>query len=202
MKRKNNISITYKHYVPFEWIEDACIKLTHAGIKVSLYKDNEDYDNFTGPELSDIIVSIKENPESIILAPAIYDMLKGVLILLFKKLKAKIIKNVTFEGHSSKNDPRISFHYEDPQKRKLEIIFEGEHDQETINKMISTGLDLIVSKEYLATYRDPDFVNNESNQPIIELHYNSDTEIWESINYGEKRRKMNDLLRQFEERFG
>ena len=84
----------------------------------------------------------------------------------------------------------------------MEIIFEGEHDQETINKMISTGLDLIVSKEYLATYRDPDFVNNESNQPIIELHYNSDTEIWESINYGEKRRKMNDLLRQFEERFG
>lgn len=184
MENDNQLNIVYKHYIPDNWIKELEDKIKNQKLSVQSMKDNEEFDNFSGPELSDIIVYIG----STLINPAIYDIVKYGVVKLFKKLRK--LDNETSEK-------RLSIRYEDAHGRKFNINLEGDISDDLIEEVVEESLDFINSDKKESLYAQEDFVSNTEDNPTIELKYNQESKQWEPVNYGEIRRfwkKMEDEI--------
>jgi len=189
MEDQKQISVIYKHYIPEDWIEEleTAIQTTDVSFKKS--KDEDKYDNFIGPELADIIIFIKDNPVSIFLAPALYDIVKASIVGLWKKLTTLNVKKMQ-SGKIEAKQKKISIHYEDAQQRRIIINIEGNLDNDLIEKIVEESLEVIKTDKKEEFFQKPDFVDNSQKVDTIELKYNPETKVWEPENFGDIRRVM------------
>ncbi|HDL01041.1 MAG TPA: hypothetical protein ENH23_02280 [candidate division Zixibacteria bacterium] len=200
MKDQKEISVIYKHYIPEDWIEEleTAIKTTDVPFKKS--KDEDKYYNFTGPELADIIIFIKDNPESIFLAPALYDIVKVSIVGLWKKLTSLNVKKMQ-SGETEAKQKKISVRYEDAQQRRVTINIEGDLDNDIIEEIVEEALEVIKTDKKEEFFQQPDFVDNSQGVKAMELKFNPETKVWEPENFGDIRRKMDDYQKWAEENF-
>lgn len=178
MKNNNQIKIVYKHYIPNSWILEFEDKIKSEKLSVQSIKDNDEVDNFDGPELSDIIIYIS----TALVSPAIYDIIKYGVIKLYKNLMKLEAKNNTAEKK------KISIRCKDEQKRKLNLNIEGDYSEDLIEEIVEKSFDFIKSDKKESLYAQEDFVSNADDNPIIELQYNQESKQWEAVNFGNIRR--------------
>ena len=148
--------------------------------------------------------SLLENPASIIagsfFAPVVYDLLKTGLAILWKKLKTLNINKLQSGGKSEQKGKRISVRYQDIQERKIEIDIEENLNDDLIEEIIEKSLEVLKPAKNEEFFRQPDFVDNSQGKPRIEFKYNSKTQLWEPVNFGEIRRKIEDYQRWAEKK--
>src|SRR5690606_5196295 len=129
MKDQKEIKVVYKHYIPEEWIKELESSIQATDILFGKAKDKDKYYNFAGPELADIIIFIRDNPESIFLAPALYDIVKTSIVGLWKKLTTLNVKKMQ-SSDARDEQKKISVRYEDSQQRQVTINIEGNLDND------------------------------------------------------------------------
>jgi hypothetical protein len=196
MKNKTEINIVYKYYIPEEWITDLEKQFKSQEVLLTKTKDEEDYYNFTGPELSNIIIYIKDNPESIFLAPALYDILKTSVVILWNKLKNITAKRGVSQNENELKTKKISIRVKDSRKRVIEINIEGNIKDELIESVVDKYLK---TNEKEKIFKQPDLVDNSYDEQRIELKYNPETNTWEPENFGKIRKAMDDFLKLSDE---
>ena len=196
MKNKVEINIVYKHYIPEEWITNLEKDLQSQEILLTKIKDEEDYYNFTGPELSDIIIYIKDN----FLTQAIYDVLKVSVIGLWNRQKKMKTKSNTQNENESKNQ-KISIRFEDSQKRKIEINIDGNIKDELIESIVDKSFEYLKTDKKEEIFQQPDLIDNSNDEQRIELKYNPETNIWEPENFGKIRKEMDELKKAMDNNF-
>ncbi|MCJ7448610.1 MAG: hypothetical protein MUO72_13050 [Bacteroidales bacterium] len=200
MKDQKTISIIYKHYVPEDWIEEFETAIQTSSISFKKIKDEDKYSNFTGPELSPILIFIRDNPESIFLAPALYDILKTSIVSLWKKLKSLSVKKIRLSETEPKQK-KISIRYEDAQQRQVTINIDGDLNNDMIEEIVEESLKIIKTDIKEEFFQQPDFVTKSQEHDIIELKYNVKSKAWEPINFGDIRRKMDEYQKWAKENF-
>lgn len=183
MKNDNQLQIVYKYYIPENWIEEFKDNAKTESVSVQSIKDNQEFDNFDGPELSDIIIYIS----SALVSPAIYDIVKYGVVRIYKKL-GKLDNETT--------EKKLSIRYEDTQG-KFNINLEGNISDDLIENVVEESLDFIKSNKKEKLYTQEDFVSNAEDNPTVELQYNQESKRCEPVNFGEIRRfwkKMEDEI--------
>lgn len=201
MRNNAEISVTYKYYIPDDWVKELEDSLATQGIQLKKEKDKEEYYDFTGPELADIILFIRDNPESIFLAPALYDIVKAGLIGLWKTLRTLIVNKIRSGSDSETKGEKISVRYQDSKDRRIEIEINIEKNinDDLIEDIIDKSLEVLKSNKKEEIFNQPEYVDNSQGRPRMELKYNPETEKWEPVNFGEIRRKMEEYQRWAEE---
>lgn len=197
---KQKVNIIYKYYVPEELIKEFELELQKEGFAVNPVKDEESVNNLEGPELSDIVVFIKDNPYSIFLAPALYDVVKFGLGKLWRGILKLNVKKVTPKSTEPKNK-KLSVRYEDANGKKIRINIEGNIDEESVERAIEKCLNILISDKKKDLFDEPNFVDNSLGIEEVELNYNPDTETWEPVNFGDYRKKSEQLWREALKKF-
>lgn len=192
MINDNGFSIIYKHYIPDDWIIEFEDGITKNGLTVGKYKDEDKYYNFEGPELADIIVYIKDNPTSIFIAPAAYDIAKYGVISLWKKLRGLNVKVIKQQSAEPKRK-KLSIQYEDADGRKLNINLEGDISDDLIEEVVEESFDMIKSDKKEKFYTNKDYVNDNNDNPTVELNYNENSKQLEPKNHDEIRKFIKGL---------
>ncbi len=200
MEGNREINIVYKSYIPDDWIEEFENNIQPTDIPFKKAKDEDEYYNFTGPELSDIIIFIRDNPESIFLAPVLYDIVKAGIIGLWKKLKTLNVRKIQ-SGETEPKQKKISVHYEDAKQRRITINIEGNFDDDLIEDIVEESLEVIKTDKKEEIFQEPDFVSNLEGKDAIELKYNPETKALEPVNFGDIRRRIDEYQKWAENNF-
>jgi hypothetical protein len=175
----NSIHIVSKIEISESWISDFHKALNKNNIKFS-YERLRFTAHFDGP-VSEILVLIKENPYSIILAPALYDILKNGLKFLMKSIKkpreqkAVIVDYENIDG----NTIRISFPHK-LKSKELELV---------IDKFLKTLL-----QEQTSLFEKEQYIDKSNISPTVYLEYNQQTELWEPQEILDRNKDMEDLM--------
>lgn len=182
--------ISYKRHIPSTLFHDLKKRFEGIGMQLSIKRQNEEYHNFTGPELSDIILFIKDN---IILAPALYDIIKACLIKLIKYISGKKKENGTAN--------RISIRYEDKNHRNIELNISGDYPIDEIKIIVSDALKVLSTTEQENTFNDSKFVDNSNFNSRIEMNYNPKSKRWEVTDFGKIRKYWDDKRKEVERKY-
>lgn len=183
------ISIIYRHYILDDWIEEFGTNIGKFDVSFKKAQNEDKSYSFTGTELPGIILFIRDNPESIFLAPALYDVAKAGVIALYTKLRKLSVQKIHARD-AELRERRISILYQDAQQRQIIINIEGDHDSELIEKIVEESFEIIRTDKKDDFFMQPDFVDDSQGNETIVLEYNSKNKAWEPKNFGEIRRKM------------
>lgn len=143
---KQKLEIVYKHYIPLGWIEEFELNFQPNQIEIDKVRDDEELRFFTGPEIADIIIFIKNNPESILLYPAIYDAFKHGLLKLIQKIKGLDLKKIKSYKTANSHRKEISIQYKNSKGEKIRLDIDGELNNEELIEVIDQTLKSIKSK--------------------------------------------------------
>jgi hypothetical protein len=187
------IVITISNELSNDFLDEFEQKLDSSAIEIISHRQSEDeYYNFTGNVLLDILISIKENPESIFIFPAIYDGLKATIIGIWNKLM-RTKKNV--------KENKLVLETKDSKNRVFKIKIEGDFDTDSIEKIVTKSLELLKEDKEIF-FENDDLVNtSDENEQIIEMVLNTETGIFEPTNFGEIRREIDEFQKRAEEDF-
>ena len=143
---KQNIEIIYKHYIPLEWIEEFESNFESNKIVANKIRNDDEISFFTGPEIADIIIFIKDNPETIILYPAVYDAFKFGLLKLIQNLKGLDLKKIKSYKTANSLRKEISIQYKNSKGDKIRLDIDGELSNEELIKVIDKTLKSLKKK--------------------------------------------------------
>lgn len=205
MESQKEIKIIYKHYIPEQLIEDFTGIINPTDYKIIKIKQDDRYSNAIGGEISDIVIYIKEHRTEIIVGgliiPTTYLMLQSGIVHLWKKIKSL---NTKIFQSTNKNIIRgkiISVRYEDVVGRVVKINFNGGIEDEGIENTVEKALEFTQKYSVEEVFSDPDYVIEEHDKITISINYNIEEQCWEFENFGENRRKMEEIKRWGEENF-
>ena len=174
-------------------------------VEIVTQRKEDKYYNFSGGEISDIVIWVNQYLTKDIITGAIiggvvgnfaYDLLKNGLKLLWSGLT----KLVTEKPQKAKKINRISVRLMDKDKA-IEIMLDGEVSEEQADKMIEAALEFARSENIDSAFDNPDYIPKETSQPLIRLEFNKDTQVWEPVNFGEQRRKWDEYQKWAREQF-
>ncbi|MEQ8624616.1 MAG: hypothetical protein RJQ00_07180 [Vicingaceae bacterium] len=140
---QQDIEIIYKHYIPNEWIDEFSKEIVDTGVGIKRSRDDEKISFFTGPEIADIIIFIKGNPESIFIAPALYDILKSSILTIWRKLRELDLKKIKSYKTANSQRKEISIRYRDSKGELIKINIEGELDVKEVEEVVSKSLKVL-----------------------------------------------------------
>ncbi len=190
------LKIVYQHYVPDELISDFEKLRLDKQLQVDIKKEKEEqkYYNFTGSEISDIVIYIQQHTTELIVGGLLvnlaYDTLIGGIKLLWTGLSKLAIKKLQSGGKETDKPKSISVRLID-KDRAVEILLDGDvATEEQANKIIEESFKFMNSPKLNEAFSNPDFIPNEKAKPRIRLIYNKEKQIWEPENFGEYRRKI------------
>lgn len=189
VKKSPEVYLVYKKTVPSKFFTEFRKDIERSEIILATSIDNEEWLNFTGPELYDVIIYIKNN----ILSPAIYDIFKTGVIKLIEKIKGNSKKEI--------NSKKISIRFEDEKERNIEINIEGDFKKKEIKSIIEEAFKVFSKDERERLFKDKRYVSETIFNPKIEMKYNWTTKKWEPTNFEEIRKQLDDLLKEAEDRF-
>lgn len=203
---KEELKIVYQHYIPDNLINDFEKSGLDRQLQVDIKKEREEqkYYNFTGSEISDIVVYIQQHTTELIvgglLVSLAYDTFIGSIKLLWKGLSKLVIKRIQSGGKETDKPKSISLRLMD-KDRAVEVVLNGDVDDKQAEKLISEAVKFISSEKLNEAFENPDFIPKETEKPRIRLIYNKEKQIWEPENFGEYRRQMEEFQRWANEKF-
>ncbi|MEQ9097672.1 MAG: hypothetical protein RIF36_22535 [Imperialibacter sp.] len=202
MKEENKIIITYKHYIPDEWIEEVETSVKPV-LSTSLKKDKdkEEFYSFSGPEIADIIIFIKDNPYSIFLAPALYDVLKTCVIGLWKKVITLNFDKIKSYKTANSKLKKIKVRYEDSSDRVVNINIEGDISESLIESVVDKAFEALTTEKRDEVFGNENYVDPSSEKKSVELKYNLQTETWEAVDFAELKRKADEFQKRARDKF-
>lgn len=195
---KQELNITFQHYVPEELIES----FTQLGIdkqseiKIIAKKEDQEYHYYSGVEISDIIIYIQQSPAEVItngfIIPVAYELLKNGLKFLWAGLSKISIKKLQSSGKEV-NQPKNIYVKIINKDKSVEIILDGDANELQANKIIDESFKFINSEKLDDVFQNPDFIQENMKQKTIRLIYNKETQVWEPENFGNYRRQMEEF---------
>lgn len=191
---KKTVSITTSSNLPTNFIDEFEEQLNLHGIDVDKNQLSEDeYYNFSGSDLINVLIAIKENAEAIFLFPALYDITKATVIGLWNKL--------TKTENVDQKNKKLVIKYTDSKNRNFKIKMEGDIDSNIVEKIVEKSFEqLKADKEEM--YQNPDLLTlDDDGIETIEMVFNPKTNSYEPINFGEMRRQMEEFQKRAEENF-
>lgn len=199
------ITISYQDYLPSDLITDFIKSLDglKVPVKENKIESQKRFYNFEGPEIHDLIVFINQHQTELVVGlfgAASYDIIKYGIRKIWIGI-SKLIKNRLYStGKKEKEDKSILFIISDENKR-VEIVFKGDVSEDQADKIIDKLFDFITSETLSRSYLNPDFHPKNEDVPTIKLIFNKETDTWEPENFGERRRKMDELMKEARRRF-
>lgn len=186
---------TLKSFVPVSIFDEFRDNLAEKGIKSSVEIDDGEWSNFSGDEIADIIVFVKEHKTELIVAgllvPITYDVLKFAIASLWKALKKTLFKAEDKEEFEKKH---ISLRIQDADGKLVSLEIEGNITEGQIEVILDKAFQYLNQGKKEDLFTNTDFVNTINNQQSVQLFYNAETEIWEPVNYAELRKQWDDLM--------
>jgi hypothetical protein len=141
----NEIKILHASYIPLELIHEFTSEIgTHENPgSLEIRQQEEKYINFIGPDLSDIIIFIRQHATDItvnaFLAPMIYDIIKTGLPKLWAKFSKKAVMMVSLNRQQEKTK-RISLLIKKDDSG-VEIVLEGNVDDPEAQRLVEMALE-------------------------------------------------------------
>lgn len=195
------LTITYQDYIPDELIRDfrKLVQSNELQIKVSK-KEREHSDgrwnNFETVAVNDIIVYINQHPTELIIN-FISDSVFLLIVTGIKQLWVNISKPSVQKIGRGKG---IELKIRDVSK-SIDVSFSGDVNEKQADLIIESFVDYLKSKNVNNAFDNPDYVNTKSDKPEIHLIYDKEEDIWEPENFGEQKRKMEELRRHMQRNF-
>jgi hypothetical protein len=203
---KEQIKIIYQHYIPDELIADFENVGVESQLQVEIKKENEEqkYYNFAGSEIADIVIYVQQHTTELIASGLLiniaYDTLKGGLKLLWTGISKLAIKKLQSKGKESDKPKSISLRLLN-KDRAVEVVLEGDVDDNQADKVIDEAFKFISSERLNEAFKNPDFIPEQTEKPIIRLKFNKEKQVWEPENFGEYRRHIEAYQKWAEENF-
>ena len=104
-------------------------------------------------------------------------------------------------GKTELKKKKISVNYEDAVNRKVTISIEGDLDKDLIEEIVDNSLKVIKTDKKDEFFQQPDYLDNSQGLEAIELKYNKKKVVWEPVNFGDIRRKMDEFQKKAEQKF-
>jgi len=178
-----DFKIIYSEFVPDERIKDFTDDL-HRQIdtEIQVVKDTREYENFTGPDFSDIAIYIKENLTGIILSGIIVNAAYSVIKYSLTKLWRGFSSLVRKDGQDRGSGLAITVNLEDAD-RDTEITFQGNIKENDLEKITEKLFEFLGSKQLPETLKNPHYIQDSDEIPRIRLIYNEETKNWEPLDF-------------------
>lgn len=195
------LTITYQDYIPDELIRDfrKLVQSNELQIKVSK-KEREHSDgrwnNFETVAVNDIIIYINQHPTELIIN-FISDSVFLLIVTGIKQLWVNISKPSVQKIGGEKG---IELKIKDVSK-SIDVSFSGDVNEKQADLIIKGFVDYLKSKNVNNAFDNPDYVNTKNDKPEIHLIYDKEEDIWEPENFGEQKRKMEELRRHIQRNF-
>lgn len=191
--------IVYQHYIPDELISEFEKIGLDKQLQVDIRKEKveQKYYNFTGSEISDIVIYIQQHTTELIVCGLLvnlaYDTLIGGIKLLWTGLSKLAIKKLQSDGKVTEKPKSISIRLMD-KDRAVEIVLNGEvPTDEQASKIIEESFKFMNSSKLNEAFNNPDFIPNE--KPRIRLIYNKEKQVWAPENFGVYRKEIAEYER-------
>jgi len=194
---KEYLKVVFQHYIPKELIDDFTkLNLSekiNAEVEVNQLRKTA-YNNFSGPDLSDIIIYIEKHQvetaaELGILAG--YDLLKAGIKLLWTGISKLSVKILT-AGHPDQDKAkRITLKVIDGDKI-IEVTFDGVADEAESEKIINKAFELLNSAQPQSLFKQPNYVSKKG-KPTINLVYNKIKKEYEPVDFEKNRQAVPDM---------
>ena len=199
------ITISYRDYLPSDLISDF-VKLAE-GLKVPVRENKivsqKRFYNFEGPEIHDLIIFINQHQTELVvglLGAATYDIIRYGIKRIWVGI-SRLVKNRLYStGKKEKEDKSILFIISDINKR-IEVAFKGDVSEDQADKIINKLFEFFSSESLNESFSNPDYHPNNEDIPTIKLIFNKETDTWEPENYGERRRKMDEIMKEAQRKF-
>lgn len=193
---KEELKVIYQSYVP----EELILEFEKSGIdkyleveikKEKIWIEETEYLPFSGIEIVESIeVFIQKHSTELLVGGVgslIYDIFKGGLTKLWVGLSN--LKNKKAKISGEEKSITVKFLQKD---RSVEIAFTGDVDDKRADKIIDEALKYLSSERLDESFKNPDFIQKEE-KPRIRLVYNRKKQEWEPYNYGDFKRKMEEI---------
>ena len=176
-----NFKITHR-FSDITEVENTLAKLDKQKIVFDIIQDDsEKFSGIDGNTISDVIIIFNNHWNEIIIYPAIYDVIKGAIALLWKKVKVRFdkAKELNIDGI---HNVHISFEL----NKEGEIKFDLNGDLDS--KQIDSVIDRLFSqaknqKEISKLTSNPDYLEKELDKPRIRMSFNKESNKWEPVNF-------------------
>lgn len=195
--KKEKIKIVFQHYIPQELIDDlAKLDLgANTGADLELNKLRKTaYNNFTGSDLSDIIIYIEKHKLETAAEIGImagYDLLKAGIKVLWAGLSKLAVKILT-AGHPDQNkDKKITLKIIEADKI-TEVSFDGIADPAESEKIIDKAFAFLNSTQAREAFQQPKYVI-KNDKRIVHLVYNKLTSEYEPVDFEKTRQAIRDM---------
>jgi hypothetical protein len=187
---KDIIVIQYNRNLPNELIDKFKEDLPEFTVFIEKQTDSE-WEYATGSFINDIIIYISDNYTSLIVTGLIvrasYDLLKHAILELFKGLK----KSPKIKTSDKTKKMSIKCHIGE---KTLDFEMETNLNDEIIEKAIDQSFQLLKDHEHEDIIDNMDYLSQEFDFKQVKYLYNPNNNLWEPVNYGEIRKKKQELL--------
>jgi len=190
------VHTTIKSYVNKDIIGDFSYQLSNKGVTSNVKIDNGEWSNFTGDEVADIIIFIKQHKDELIvglIGSAVFEILKYSISKMWKALKKVVFSEKDKDDQEQRH---ISVRIEDMDGRLVEIEFKGSIPVENIEQTIDKAFQYLDKDKKIEIFSDRNYVNEYMGQESVQLHYNPEKDAWEPFNYSELKKQWDDLMRR------
>ena len=187
MKTNSNILIVYKKHISANSFDEIKNNLRASNIEFKAVTEETEYDNFIGPEISDVIVFIKDT----IISGAVYDLIKTSIVSIWDTLKSA----------NSKGSKKMRIEYTDVKNRTIKINVDENFNKENAAYIIGEAIKVLKETENEKIFNEPDFVHSDDFETTIEMNFNPISNSWEPTNFSEMRKRWEDLEKEAEEKF-
>jgi hypothetical protein len=192
------INITYQSYIPSELIADFTELVQPVRVNKKELKKGP-WNHFESTVINDVTIWINQLPTEFvygsiaggILGNAAWAILKAALKLLWAGISKLPIK-ILHAGTQTDKRKSILLRFSD-KNRGIEIVFEGDVNEQQANSLIDSLIEYLNSEKVNDAFYNSDNIQDNSKIPEIRIIYNWEKGIWEPENFGEKRRKMDEL---------
>ena len=183
-------SIIYKYYIPEEIIEEFLRSDFGKEINFSASRDDEDYHNFTGLDLTAVTVFINQHKIELLvglIGSAAYDVIKNSFIMLIRKVQQSLKDQKTSKERTK--EP-VTFKFKD-NNRELVFSFPYNTSSEILNHAIDRMYEIINKSE--THFNQTDFVFYDLEDEIMTFHYNLESRLWVPVNHAKWRKKLKKM---------
>lgn len=192
------LNIEYQSYIPDNLITDFAQLAHPTKIEKNVVKTSR-WNNFETTPINDIIIYISQHQTEFLVSIMTNAVWAGIVLLWvgISKLSRKLFP------HGRQLDDKktsILIHISDS-TRGIDIVFEGDVTKEQADTLIDSVKQFLNSGKVDDFFNNSDYIEEKFNKPVITLKYNQEIGIWEPENFGEKRRRSEELRKQFERKW-
>jgi hypothetical protein len=194
--KMKDLTIVYENYIPDDLIADFAQLAQSTKIEKKEVQSGR-WNNFEIAPINDIIIYINQHP---VVAGIISNAIWAGVILLWVGI-SKLSKTILHTGRKyTDRQTKILLKISD-NTRGIDIVFEGDVTEPQANDLIDILREFLNSEKVNNAFYDSDNIPEDSKKPEIRLIYNQENKTWEPENFGEKRRKMDELRKQAQRKF-